>query len=212
MNDNSVDLLAVLEEDIFRNDPVALTLRKVIVLGGRAGSSTLREWAALELNGYDTLDATPSYRRISAPIMVDVQLGNHWRTGQTISPSIIPEFARELFESGPVLFDGIGSIEAMAADVKTGEGSMRMSHPRAMDVCAVMDKDSGNPFQQTTALYWTVTYSSLLGVVEQVRTRLAELVGEMRAHTPLGQDTPSAEVASEAVRLILEGGRHESKG
>lgn len=46
------------------NVPVADTLRKVVALGGKVGSTELREWASRELRGYIGTDAElPGYRK-----------------------------------------------------------------------------------------------------------------------------------------------------
>ena len=211
VSNESGDLLAAIEDDIFQDAPIAVTLRKCIVLGGRIGSSELREWAARELEGYADQGSTPDYRRIPAAIKVNAIAGNNVWTGQTISPNVIPEYAREMFAAGPTFYDGIGAIEEMARDARDGGGYLELTHAYSMDLCATIDKESGNPFQQTTALYWSVPAAGLFGIVERVKTRLAQLVGEMRARTPEGQELPTSEVASEAVRTILGGSSRTSK-
>ena len=45
------------------------------------------------------------------------------------------------------------------------------------------------------------------GVVDQVRTTLAELVAEMRAGTPSSSDLPTAGVANQAVNVAVQGKR-----
>jgi hypothetical protein len=207
MSEN-LDLLAALEEDIINDSAIAPTLRRCILLGGRAGSSELRDWASQELHGYKDDATLPDYRRVAAPIYIDATVGRHWRKGQLISPNVLPEFARETFAAGPVFFQGIGEIEAMATAAKA-DGHQRMTHAFAMDVCAVMDE--GQPFQETTALYWQVSASSLSGIVEAVKTTLTELVGAIRSRTPVGQVLPAASVASEAVREILKSGSRGGK-
>jgi hypothetical protein len=46
-------------------------LRKCIVLGGQAGSASLRDWAAREAKGYDGSDELPTWRVVYAQITVD---------------------------------------------------------------------------------------------------------------------------------------------
>ncbi|MEV5002832.1 hypothetical protein [Nocardioides sp. LML1-1-1.1] len=199
--DEDLDLLGAVEADIVADAPIAPTLRRVILLGGRAGSSPLRDWAARELNGYDDLADLPRYRRIPSAICVDATVGNTWRKGYVISPNVLPEYAREVFEGGPTFFQGIGTIEAMAREARQAGGSTRITHRYSMDLCRELDK--GSPFQETTALYWQVTASNLEGIVERVKTVLAELTGAMRSGTPVGAPLPDSAVVSEAVRAIL---------
>ncbi|MFJ9390259.1 hypothetical protein ACIRON_15645 [Nocardioides sp. NPDC101246] len=207
----SLDLLAALEDDIFSNVELASTLRKCVILGGRAGSTDLRDWATSELTGYENDDEAPDCRRAAAPIMIDATIGNGYVKGQVISANILPEPAREFFSAGPIFLDGIAAIEAMVEETR-GQKSYRMSHAGAMDICAQLDKESGNPFQQITGLYWSISHSSLVGIVDAVRTRLAQIVAEMRTHTPVGQPTPTAEVASDAVRRIIAMSARTSRG
>jgi hypothetical protein len=46
---------------------------------------------------------------------------------------------------------------------------------------------------------------ALEGVIDQIRTRLVELVAEMRAEMPDEADVPSAAVADNAVNLVVYG-------
>jgi hypothetical protein len=73
--------------------PVSDVLRKAITLGSRAGSTELRDWAMRELQGYGPDDELPEYRKIAAPLQVDminpvVAVKRH-----TISPMELPDFA-----------------------------------------------------------------------------------------------------------------------
>jgi hypothetical protein len=67
--------------------PIADLLRKVIALGGKAGSAELRDWAAQERNGYGPDGELPSYRQIAAPLHVD-RMNMRWRVeGQPVGAS-----------------------------------------------------------------------------------------------------------------------------
>lgn len=206
---DNLDMLAALEADVIADTAVAPTLRRVILLGGRAGSSELRDWASRELNGYDDDASLPAYRRVPSVICIDANVGYTRRTGQVISPSILPEYAQDLFAGGPAFFQGIGTIEAMAREARDGGGTLRLTHRNAMDLCAALD--DGQPFQETTALYWQVSAASIEGIVEHVKTALAELIAAMRTRTPVGDVLPTAAVADAAVRDILGGAGRNSK-
>jgi hypothetical protein len=84
---------------------------------------------------------------------------------------------------------------------------LKISLPMAADLGRLMDSASTNPFQHITSLYWQVSVTSLRSVVDQVRTTLAELVAEMRAGMPHGDDVPSAAVATQAVSVAVHGSR-----
>ena len=47
------------------------------------------------------------------------------------------------------------------------------------------------------------------GVVDQVRTALIDLVAEITVHMPESVDTPSPEVATNAVNFLVTGERHK---
>jgi hypothetical protein len=52
--------------------PISTPLRKLVALGGQAGSAELREWASLELRGYVESDTPlPAYRKPGAVLRID---------------------------------------------------------------------------------------------------------------------------------------------
>lgn len=67
------------------------------------------------------------------------------------------------------------------------------------------NSESRVPFQHIQSVYWSVSVTTLHGVVDQVRTALTELVAEMRAGTPHDQELPSAEVTNQAVSVAVHG-------
>jgi hypothetical protein len=58
---------------------------------------------------------------------------------------------------------------------------------------------------RVTAIYWALSHVTLEGVLDQIRTRLVELVAEMRAEMPNEAELPSAAVADNAVNVIIHG-------
>jgi hypothetical protein len=65
--------------------------------------------------------------------------------------------------------------------------------------------DHSNPHQRTTAVYWALNVSDLKGLIDQIKTRLAELAGELRSMTsPVGNDL-TAPQATNAVNLVING-------
>lgn len=201
-------LLEQIEHDVLSARPLADALRKCVVLGGKAGSIELREWATRELRGYDSKDDAPDYRTVGAPILADAVTGNAIVKRQQIGVSSLPDFVQEEISDQFTLLQGIGALEAMAASADSSEnGAVNLSLPMASEIGSLMDKASGNPFQQITALYWSVSGVAVHGVVDQVRTTLAELVAEMRAGTPSSSALPTAGVANQAVNVAVHGKR-----
>jgi AbiTii len=72
VNNRSQRLLHEIENGAFdQKTSIAALLRKVIILGGQAGSEEMPDWASRVLDGYGPEDELPPYRRFSAPLCVD---------------------------------------------------------------------------------------------------------------------------------------------
>jgi len=206
MSPSVATLLEQIEEDAVNGRPVADTLRKAVILGGKANSADLREWATKELKGYGPNDELPSYRVVGAPICVDAIVGNSWIQGQRVSVYELPNFARDSIKEDVHLTFAIGEIEAIIRDVERGEDSTtHLSLPGSADLVLIWNQESDVPFQHIRAIYWSVSVSTLHGVVDQVRTALTELAAEMRAGTPRGSELPTAEVTNQAVSVAVHG-------
>jgi AbiTii len=72
---------AALDETV----PVVVALRHCLALGGRAGSTALRDWASKELQGYGPDDDLPAYRVLPAMLKVDGAFPTGWIKGQPFS-------------------------------------------------------------------------------------------------------------------------------
>lgn len=210
MSENQ-DLLKRLEEDLIEEGSLPPALRKAMILGGRIGSPLLRDWAKQELDGYDTgPDDLPKYRRVPSAIQVDVQIGPSYTKGQTISPTVLPEYARDLFMEGAPFFQGAATVEALAQSTSE-EGGMRFAHARALDVAADMDKRSGNPFQHINALYWWVPHSGIVGIVDAIRNNLVGIIAELVDTADAPDTLPSGPDVDDVVRRIVQAGSRSSR-
>lgn len=204
MTDQS--LLAQVQRDLLDGKPLADLLRKCILLGSQSGSAELRAWAARELKGYNNVEDLPGYRRVSAHIRVDAVTGNTWIKGQTLAASQLPEFARDKITNEVPLFAGVGELEALYASARTSGKSPQLSLPGWEYIAAAIDKASGNPFQDIQSMYWTLGAASIAGVLDDVRTALAEILAELGAVMPADQETPTADQATQALNLAISGG------
>ncbi|MHD0175200.1 hypothetical protein ACNQUF_11850 [Corynebacterium diphtheriae] len=52
-----------------------------------------------------------------------------------------------------------------------------------------------------TALYWSVSTIALAGVLDQIRTRLAELIAELRLRNPTGPEPTNPNAGSQRREL-----------
>ncbi|WP_432127507.1 hypothetical protein [Streptomyces sp. bgisy082] len=211
MNRRERTLLAQIEQDVLDDTkPLAGALRKCVVLGGHAGSAALRDWAQRELRGYHGVDLAdvPSYRIVVAPLKIDAALPTGFVRGQQISPEQLPEFARDQISNELPLRMGIGELEAAARRVSGSDDVLKLQHAQAAELVRFMNHDIGNPRQNITELYWAVASPALMGVLDQVRTALADLVGELRATMSPADDTlPTSEQIGQALNVAVYGNR-----
>lgn len=199
-------LLTEIERELLDGKPIADVLRKLIVLGGRAGSSELREWASQELRGYSGSDTLPDYRQVPALIRLDGVTASAIIRGQTISPLALPEVAHGYITNLAPLPQGIGEIESLA---NAADGAVKIALPGHSELAGIMNAESSEQFQRINSIYWSISQTALVGVIDQVRTRLAELLAELRAATPADADGPTATQATNAVNVVVHGrGNH----
>jgi hypothetical protein len=195
-------LLAEIERDLAADKPMAGLLRKLILLGGQVRSRDLREWASKELRGYESVDDLPSYRSVAALIQMDAVTQWAQVKHQRVGISEFPEFAQEHIAERLHLTQGVGEIEALIQSHK--DKPVQISLPGARELARIMQSDAGGGVH-IDSIYWTVTHSALEGVVDQIRTRLVELMAELRSLTPSNQLTPNSEQAEAAVNIVLRG-------
>lgn len=203
-------LLAEIEDGAL-SESTSLTkvLQKCIVLGGKARNAELRDWARQELSGYD--EGLPEYRVVSAPLKVDRATTSAIIRGQEISPMVLPDFARDQFTQGVSISHGIGNIEALVRNAnRSGDSVVKMGHPRGADLVSYMNHERQGQGETIVSLYWEVHVAHLEGLLSHVRTTLISLVAEMRTNMGDDDDLPTPDTASNAVKVVLEGGkRHQ---
>ncbi len=122
------NLIAEIEaEAVDGGGSVAAALRKCLILGGELQSPELREWASRELNGYANEADVPPYRIVPATLKIDGSDMVKIVTGQDISPSQLPDFARDQLREELRFVSGIGKIEEMISTAQ--DGSVAFSIP-----------------------------------------------------------------------------------
>jgi hypothetical protein len=188
-----------LESDVLNESrPLAPILRQVIALGGHAHSEQLRSWALRELQGYEGTDVLiPDYRRVTAPLVMDGITGQFKFREQPVSMFDLPDFARDSLGDELRFGQGVGQIESLLAR-NPGE-AVRLSPAMAAELAVFMSQNSP---RQVLRLYWAVHPSALEGVLDQVRTRLVQLVGELRAAMPQDQQDPTPDQVAQALQNI----------
>lgn len=188
--------------------PVSSPLRKLVALGGQSGSKELRDWAGLELRGYSVTDVPlPDYRHAAAMIHIDGATFSAMITGQPISPSELPDPVNKHIDESVPLNGGVAEIESMIASAKSQGGGVKLSLPKGQDIVRLMNYENQKRggHDRVTAIYWAMSEVTLEGVLDQIRTRLVELVAEMRAEMPDEAEVPTAAVADNAVSVVIHG-------
>src|SRR5204863_3164545 len=102
------------------------------------------------------------------------------------------------------LRQGVGELEALVKNKNPDKG-IHFSLPMAAEIAGLIDSQSGNPWQHINALYWSVLPAVIHGVLDNIRTTLAELVGTM----PRDQDVPTPDQAHQAVQVAVHGRRSQ---
>jgi len=199
-------LLTEIERDLLDDVPVSTVLRKLIILGGYAGAGELREWASRELQGYVGTDDDhmPQYRKVPAIIQIDGIVGGAMFRHQTIGVHDLPEGIRDELSEQAIFRQGVGELEALIItheDTKT----IRLVLPGEQIITRLMDHAAGLTNQRITNAYWAVSTAALTGVLDQVRTRMAQMLGELRAVTPPGAALPSTADANRAISVVIHG-------
>lgn len=154
--------------------------------------------------GYSPEDELPSYRRVAAPIQMDGMSARAQVWGQNIGVSELPDFAQEEISEWVELVQGVGEIEALARHNEGGDKTVKLSLPGARELARIMEIGAGGGIH-IDALYWRVSKVALEGVVDQIRTRLTELMAELRSLTPAAQALPNAEQATAAYKIVVRG-------
>lgn len=206
------------------NTNLADLLRKCIALGGETQSERLRDWATQELMGYWGETEIPDYRKTASPLFLDGATVRARVVGQQVPLAMIPvdirQRVRELMDNVEVRHSVSQVVDLVETARRSGEGSVKLSPPHQQELVALInaklaDDDqkkysSPGPFgmapsQVVERVYWQVSVSDLVAIIDGVRTTLVRLVVEIRAATPESPATPSREAAEQAVDVAVYG-------
>ncbi|MFD4905181.1 AbiTii domain-containing protein [Kitasatospora purpeofusca] len=189
--------LARLERDVLDEKcPLPSVLRQVVALGGRTGSAELRSWALRELYGYaSNADELPEYRIVPATVTIDGVDAGYFIEGQQISPLHLADFTHGTIKEEVRLTSGVGQLEYLARR----DARVKVDIPMSADLVRIMNYEHDSAVHR---LYWTVHRSAVQGTLDQIRTRLTELVAELRATMPPGRSDPTPEQVARVVQNI----------
>jgi hypothetical protein len=178
---------------IDEGESLAGLLRKCLLLGAETGSSSLREWARLELNGYSERATVPEYRKISgAPMSMDSMSGNTWTTGQTITQRQLPVDAQKYLGEFLFLTQPVEELERLA------QSQTLHFKPAGLAAAQVTWNRSIAPYQSVINLSYVLGGSIFAGILGQIRTKLVDLIADLTMATPL-TELPRREEVDAAV-------------
>ncbi|WGW11869.1 hypothetical protein LWF01_17545 [Saxibacter everestensis] len=201
-NDTSLRMLRnrVLDE----SETLAGLLRACLMLGSETRSDALREWAALELNGYSNEDALPTYRCIPAGLFADGTSGNTWFKGQRIGTRQLPAEVRDEVPDSVNLRQPIEELEQLANQ----RDSIKMSMQGFPMLASLWSREL-SMYQTVQTIYYQIPRETMAGVVGKARTALVGLVAEIAAN--VGDDEiPSKGQVDAAVQIIVKGGSSDT--
>ena len=149
----STNLLGKIEEQAIDGD-ISKALRLCLSLGGKTGSTDLRGWASLELNGYRGQDV-PEYRRIVAPLQVDGMTMSHHVKGHTISTYDLPDFVGDTISENVEFRQSLPGLVDLVTQAKKKDEPVRLMAPGATDVVDYMNRKK-EQFNHIENLYWSI--------------------------------------------------------
>ncbi|MDQ2882154.1 MAG: hypothetical protein M3Y48_13280 [Actinomycetota bacterium] len=214
-------LLAQIEVGVL-DDSVLLSslLQKCIVLGGKAGSAKMRDWARQELNGYQDVQNIPDYRRSSSADhdrlraqvkVVITNLAGYNPITRSLSASDLGDQLCKILADSKVELEvvplgaNIGQLEALASS-NEDEHKLVPYWADAM-LQTLNDHCIDSTTSRAVSIYWSVSRASFQGLMVRVRTALSELVAELIALTPEDQEVPDKLAADQATQFVITGNR-----
>jgi AbiTii len=204
-------LLAQIEAGVLDDTvPVSSLLQKCIVLGGQAGSEKMRDWARQELHGYAGADTVPDYRHVPAALMAMITNsagynGRSVRFDDSVFPAQIRDIIREKVDlEDAILGEAIGELEAMASQ---GKDVHTLIPSWATFIAQTLNEHNMAPNSRVAEVYWSVSNTSIQGLLVRVRTALAELIAELITLTPQDQEVPDKLAADQAIQFVVTGDR-----
>lgn len=182
------------------NQPIAVLLRKCIILAHQIRNERLKVWANNELNGYTNNDELPDYRIVSA------QARGHfsgWGGSQlnhfTIPPAVLDEKHRR-FATTVHLAQAIAAYEDLVKSAKAN-GKITLHWPADL----VLHYQERIPLSQPMAFvaaYQEIPKSALIELLDTVRNRVLNMALEIQSEVgesdeDLKRLTPNAEAKIE---------------
>ncbi len=167
-------------------------------LGSATSSAKLRDWAEQELKGYSEEGSLPEYRWARASLLADGAAPGRRVTGTPIPLDALPEAERETFSAGVPIVASISELQGLETKEKVASRPVRaaglLSAINASNTGTVVFDD----------IYVQMPGPALSGVIAAVRSRMVDLVTQLRTSLPEDEQPGQASVQaalSEAITV-----------
>jgi hypothetical protein len=163
---------------------IATVLRKAKILAARLQNPEFERWVDHELKGYPESEDLPSYRiaKVSAICNLrDVRGGRSWDDAPVFL-SVLPDFLKEIATVAR-LYNPISTYSAMIAT----DHEIRARWPQEY---AVLHAGKGYNGFECVGAWSAVPRTSIIALVDAVRTRVLEFALKIEAAAPEAGETP----------------------
>lgn len=195
----------IVDGAIDENVRLPMLLRKLLVVADRLQNLKLKDWVLNELNGYDTEDQLPSYRKMNITakgmfVSISGQMND-----QPLQSSVM-EKEHQWWAKTASLLGTIASLETLVA----GDPNGRVIREWPADLVAYYSEKFSANWHLNRA-WQEIPTNAIRGLLDTVRTRILQFALELQ--NELGDAEPSSQAAppeavNQAVQTIIYGGNN----
>jgi predicted nucleotide-binding protein len=180
-------LLQDIQNTAARSDvDIVSLLRQAKILAVRLGYQEFHDWIERELNGYPSVDVTPSYRMLRASAYGNFHNGIEWRNRASISPGLLPEKYRPLATSMHLT----ASVMEISSWIAAAAGPTLCLYWSAEYVAYFRDQLYKG--WACTSAWQEVQVTTLRTLVEIIRNKVLGFALELEKQNPLAGETSAA--------------------
>lgn len=193
-----MEILRQIQSDILdQGVHVSVILRKAKVLAAQLDSRELGEWVSAELDGYNSFEDLPDYRKLHTSI------AGQWTNGYwMVNNHSVPLFKIEDKEFTKKLtlypvFSGIRSVENLVTDL----GDKRIMLPP--DTVAVVNTYVGEQGYGYSTLHYTLDSRTFDQILDTVRNRLLDFILKLDKQWISEKNPPAQSQVRELVNVTI---------
>lgn len=154
---------------------VAVLLRKCLILAHQLKNERLKQWANAELNGYDSLDDMPEYRKVPAQAKGNFVGGwGAYHGNRNIPPAVMEKEHRWAAES-VILGQPVSAYEGLVGERLDGT----ITFPRVNNMVLYYQHKFIEGFALVSA-WQEVPRSAIVGLLDTLRTRVLNMALELQ--------------------------------